>query len=106
MAYAYYGFGTDPQSFALGFRLDPLQAALNFLWGLAGSYIGFFRPRLATAYVLAFAAFYTLLVAFCTFTPYTFGIQLNQRAQIFYWIVVVIAWIVGLLGLRREWPRV
>ena len=61
LAYAYYGFGTDPDSFALGFRIDPILAALNLAWGLAGTYIGFFRPRYAIVFVLAFAAFYTAL---------------------------------------------
>ena len=55
LAYAYYGFGTDPDSFALGFRIDPILAAFNLAWGLVGTYIGFFRPRHATCFVLAFA---------------------------------------------------
>ena len=49
LAYAYYGFGSDPNSFALGFRIDPILAAINLVWGLIGTYIGFFNPRYATA---------------------------------------------------------
>ena len=33
LAYAYYGFGSDPNSFALGFRIDPILAAINLAWG-------------------------------------------------------------------------
>jgi hypothetical protein len=43
LSYAYYGFDTDPHSFALGFRLDPIHAAVHFVWGLVGTYIGFYR---------------------------------------------------------------
>src|SRR6266540_7496223 len=57
LSYAYYGFKTDPHNFALGFRLDPIHAAVHFVWGLVGTYIGFYRPRYATAFVLAFAVF-------------------------------------------------
>ena len=45
LADAYYGFGRNPDHFALGFRIDPILAALNLGWGLVGTYIGFFRPR-------------------------------------------------------------
>ena len=44
VAYTYYGFDTDPQSFPPGQRLDPLHAAVHLLWGLAGTYVGFVRP--------------------------------------------------------------
>src|SRR5262245_63349385 len=37
LSYAYYGFKTDPHSFPLGFRLDPLHAAVHFMWGLVRS---------------------------------------------------------------------
>ena len=69
LAYAYYGFDSDPDSFALGFRIDPILAALNLAWGLAGTYIGFFRPRYAIPFVLALAAFYTVLAVLGSFTP-------------------------------------
>ena len=54
LSYAYYGFNTDPNSFALGFRLDPIHATVHFLWGLVGTYIGFFQPRYATAFCQMF----------------------------------------------------
>jgi hypothetical protein len=102
LAYAYYGFGTDPNSFALGFRLDPLHAGVHFVWGLAGSFIGFFRPRYATAFMLAFAAFYTVLAILGTFTPYHLGMQLGTRVNLFHWSLLGPAWAIGLYGLWRE----
>ena len=102
LAYAYYGFDTDPNSFSLGFRLDPIHAAVHFVWGLVGSYIGFFRPRLATAFVLAFAVFYTVLAVLGTFTHYHFGMQLGTRVNLFHWFLVPPAWAIGLYGLWRE----
>ena len=53
LAYAYYGFGSNPEHFPLGFRIDPILAAINLVWGLIGTYIGFFNPRYAIAFVLA-----------------------------------------------------
>jgi hypothetical protein len=102
LAYAYFGFGTDPNSFALGFRIDPLLAAANLLWGLAGTYIGFFRPRYAVPFVLAFAVFYTLLAVLGTFTPYHLGMMLNDRVNLFHWLVVLPAWAIGLYALLRK----
>ena len=77
LAYAYYGFDTDPQSFPPGQRLDPLHAGVQLLWGIAGTYAGFVRPRLATPFMLAFAAFYTLLAILGTFTRQHFGMHLE-----------------------------
>ena len=71
-SYAYYGFGTDPAQFGPGFRLDPIHAAVNLVWGLAGSVIGFFMPRLSISYMLAFAIFFTLFAGFGTFTARSF----------------------------------
>jgi hypothetical protein len=62
-AYAYYGFGTEQSHFGPGFRLDPIHASINLVWGLAGSVIGFFMPRFSIAFVLAFAVFYTLFAS-------------------------------------------
>ena len=45
-SYAYYGFRTDPAHFGPGFGIDPIHAAVNLVWGLAGSVIGLFMPRL------------------------------------------------------------
>ena len=41
---------------------------MNFVWGLAGSVIGFFMPRLSISFMLAFAIFFTLFAGFGTFT--------------------------------------
>ena len=102
LSYLYYGFGTDPQSFPLGFRLNPLQAGVDFIWGLVGTLIGFFRPRFATAFVLAFAAFYTLVAGFGTFAGSALGMQLGRPAIVFYWVVVLFAWAAGFWGLFHK----
>src|SRR3990170_3943302 len=102
LAYAYYGFGSDPNSFALGFRIDPILAAINLVWGLIGTYIGFFNPRYATAFVLAFAAFYTVLAVLGTFTPTHLGMTLNDRVNLFHWLIAPPAWAIGLYAL---WHR-
>jgi hypothetical protein len=102
LAYAYYGFDSDPESFALGFRIDPILAAINFVWGLAGTVIGFFRPRLSLGFVLAFAAFYTVLALLGSFTELHFGMMLNDRVNRFHWIVAVLAWAIGLFALWRK----
>ena len=102
LSYAYYGFDTDPHSFSLGFRLDPIHATVHFVWGLVGSYIGFFRPRYATAFVLAFAAFYTVMAVIGTFTQYHFGMMLDDRVNLFHWSLLLPAWAIGLYGLWQE----
>ena len=102
LCYAYYGFDTDPSSFALGFRLDPLHAAVHFVWGLVGSFIGFYAPRYSTYFLLAFAVFYTILAILGTFTTYHFGMHLDSRVNMFHWCLVPFAWAVGLIGLWQE----
>ncbi len=102
LSFAYYGFDTDPQSFPPGFRLNPLQAGVNFIWGLTGTLIGFFRPRFAIAFVLAFAAFYTLVAGLGTFAGSALGMVLGTPAKVFYWVVVAGAWAVGLRALLRK----
>jgi len=102
LAYAYYGFDTDPDSFALGFRIYPILAALNLAWGLLGTYIGFFRPRYAPAFVLACAAFYTALAVLGSFTATHLGMMLNDRVNRFHWVIAAVAWAVGLYAL---WQR-
>jgi hypothetical protein len=105
VAYAYYGFDSDPESFALGFRIAPLLAAVNLLWGAAGTYIGFFQPRYALPFVLAFAAFYTALACLGSFTPYDLGMKLNDRENLFHWLIALAAWAIGLYALRRRSGR-
>jgi hypothetical protein len=102
LAYAHYGFDSDPESFALGFRIDPMLAAVNLGWGLAGTYIGFFRPRYALPFVLAFAAFYTGLAVLGSFTTTHLGMLLNERVNRFHWLFAIAAWGVGLYALRRK----
>jgi hypothetical protein len=102
LSYAFYGFDTDPQSFPPGFRISPLQAGVNFIWGLVGTLIGFFRPRFATAYVLAFAAFYTLVAALGTFAGSALGMELGPAAKVFYWLVVAAAWVIGIRVLLKK----
>lgn len=102
VSYAVYGFDTDPQSFPPGFRLNPLQAGVNFVWGLVGTLIGFFRPRFAVAFVLAFAAFYTLIAILGSFAGSALGMELGTPAKVFYWLVVAIAWAAGIQGLLRR----
>jgi len=102
LAYAYYGFDSDPDSFALGFRIDPILAALNLAWGLAGTYIGFFRPRYAIPFVLALAAFYTVLAVLGSFTSTHLGMMLNDRVNLFHWLLALPAWAIGLYALWRK----
>jgi hypothetical protein len=102
LAYAHYGFGSDPDSFALGFRIDPLLAAFNFLWGAAGAYIGFFRPRYALPFVLACAAFYAVLAALGSFTPYHLGMRLTFKVNLFHWLISLPALAIGLYALWRK----
>jgi hypothetical protein len=105
LAYAYYGFDSDPESFALGFRIAPLLATVNVLWGAAGTYIGFFQPRYALPFVLASAAFYTALAVLGSFTPYDLGMNLNGRENLFHWLIALAAWAIGLYALRRRSGR-
>lgn len=102
VSYLVYGFDTEPQSFPPGFRLNPLQAGVNFIWGAVGTLIGFFRPRFATAFVLAFAAFYTLVAGLGTFAGSALGMELGTPAKVFYWVVVAGAWAVGLRALLKR----
>jgi hypothetical protein len=98
-SYAYYGFGTDPSHFGPGFRLDPIHAAVNFVWGLAGSVIGFFMPRLSISFMLAFAIFFTLFAGFGTFTADHFGMQLDTTDNLLNWALALAGWGVGIYAL-------
>lgn len=98
-SYAYYGFGTDPTQFGPGFRLDPIHAAVNFVWGLAGSVIGFFMPRLSISYMLAFAIFFTLFAGFGTFTADHFGMALDTTDNLINWTLALTGWGVAIYAL-------
>ena len=100
-SYAYYGFGTDPGRFGPGFGLDPIHASVNLVWGLAGSVIGFFMPRLSIAFVLAFAVFYTLFAGFGTFTSDHFGMRLDAYDNVGNWLMALAAWGIGIYALSQ-----
>ena len=102
LSYAYHGFDSDPESFALGFRIDPLLAAINLACGLSGTFVGFFRPRYALVFVFAFAAFYTGLAVLGSFTTIDLGMMLNERVNRFHWVVALVAWAIGLYTLWRK----
>ena len=98
-SYAYYGFTTDPAHFGPGFGLDPIHAAVNLAWGLAGSVIGFFMPRLSISFVLAFAIFFTLFAGFGTFTADHFGMRLDMTDNLSNWAMALAAWAIGIYAL-------
>ncbi len=101
LAYAYYGFATDPHHFALGFRVDPIQAGLRFAWGLVGTFIGFFRPRYATAFVLAGAAFFTVLAILGTLNSHALAMTFDAKTNLFNWCVALLATAAGAYALGR-----
>ena len=106
-SYAYYGFDTNPAHFGPGFGLDPIHAAVNLVWGLAGSIIGFFMPRLSIAFVLASAVFFTLFAGFGTFTTTHFGMRLDTTDNLSNWAMALAAWAITIYalwqaGLRAE----
>jgi len=108
-SFAYYGFDTDPQTFGPVFKLDPIHASVNLVWGLAGSVIGFFMPRLSIAFMLAFAVFFTLFAGFGTFTADHFGMQLDTTDNVVNWVLAVLAWALCIYalwqaGLHAEQP--
>jgi len=98
-SYAYYGFGTDPSHFGPGFRLDPIHASINLVWGLIGSVVGFFMPRYSIAFVLAVAVFYTLFAGFGTFTSDHFGMRLDFVDNALNWLLALTAWSIGIYAL-------
>jgi hypothetical protein len=98
-SYAYYGFDTDPAHFGPGFRLDPIHAAVNLVWGLAGSIIGFFMPRLSISYMLAFAIFFTLLAGFGSFTLDHFSMKLDLTDNLINWALALAGWGIAIYAL-------
>ncbi len=54
------------------------------------------------AFVLAFAAFYTVLAVLGTFTPTHLGMMLNDRVNLFHWLIVPPAWAIGLYALWHK----
>jgi hypothetical protein len=104
-SFAYYGFGTDPHAFGPMFRLDPVHASINLVWGLAGSIIGFFMPRLSIAFVLAFAVFFTLFAGFGSFTATHFGMQLDTTDNVVNWILALLGWALCIYALWQAGLR-
>jgi hypothetical protein len=104
-SYAYYGFATDPGQFGPGFRLDPIHAAVNFVWGLAGSVIGFFTPRLSISYMLAFAIFFTMFAGFVTFTPDRFGMTLDGTDKAIAWALAATGWAIAVYAIWQACLR-
>ena len=98
-SYAYYGFRTDPAHFGPGFGLDPIHAAVNLVWGLAGSVIGLFMPRLSISFVLAFAVFFTLFAGLGTFTADHFDMRLDRTDNLSNWAMALAAWAIGIYAL-------
>ena len=101
-SYAYYGFGTDPESFGPGFALDPIHATVNLVWGLAGSVIGFFMPRLSISFMLAFAIFFTLFAGFGTFTPDHFGMNLDFTDNLINWALAIVGWTIAIYAIWQD----
>jgi len=104
-SYAYYGFGTEPAQFGPGFRLDPIHAAVNLVWGLAGSVIGFFMPRLSISFMLAFAVFFTALAGFGTLTADRFGMQLDATDNLINWALALAGWGIAIYALWQACLR-
>jgi len=100
-SYAYYGFGTDPSQFGPGFRLDPIHASVNFLWGLVGSVVGFFAPRFAVDFTLAFALFFTGFAALGTFTPEAVPMHLGPWSNLINWLLALCAWTVTIYAILQ-----
>lgn len=107
VAYALIGFSTDPDTFPPGLRLDPIHAAVHFVWGVAGTYVGFARPQMALPYLFAFAGFYVMLAMLGTFAPeaYHCGMRLSRGENTFHWIVGPLTLAIGTYGLMRSEKR-
>ena len=101
-SYAYYGFGTDPHSFGLAFRLDPIHAAINLFWGVLGSAIGFFLPRFSIDFTLAFAMFFTAFAGFGTFASDQLGMQLGATDNLVNWMLALGAWTLSIYALCQD----
>lgn len=101
IAYAIFGFDTDPDTFPNGLRLDPVHAGVHLVWGAVGTWIGFRRPGLALSFIFGFAGFYIALAALGTFAPaeYHFGMQLAEEENTFHWIVGPLALALGFIAL-------
>ena len=96
--YATLGFDTSPDAMPLGQKLDPVHAAVHAIWGAAATYVGFFRPRYATGFMIVFALFYIALALVGTLTQHHFGMRLGFGENLFHWLVGPLALLVAVLG--------
>jgi hypothetical protein len=104
LTYAFAGPGIGPDSFLTGFRLDPIHAVVHFALGVAGAYVGFFRPSLALFFTRFFAVFYLTLAFFGTFTNIHFGMRLGLSENSLHWSLGALTATIGFLPVfpRRE----
>jgi hypothetical protein len=98
VAYSVLGFSFSPDNFPAGLRLDPVHAGVHAVWGAAATYIGFFRPRHALEFMLAFGIFYVLLATAGTFTHQHFGMRLGSGENFFHWLVGPLALFIAFLA--------
>jgi hypothetical protein len=101
LIHLFNGFQADHASFPLGLKLDPLHSIVHIVWGAIGVYVGFFRPRWAVPYLIAFGVYYIALATFGAFTDIHFGLQLGWRENLAHWTLGPIGLIIGLYGLWR-----
>jgi hypothetical protein len=97
LTYAFTGPGIGPDRFLIGFRLDPIHAVVHLALGVAGAYVGFFRPTLAVFFTRFFAVFYLALAFFGTFTTIHFGMRLGLSENSLHWSLGALTAIIGFL---------
>jgi hypothetical protein len=97
LTYAFAGPGIGSDNFLIGFRLDPIHAMVHLALGVAGGYVGFFRPGLAVFFTRFFAVFYLTLAFFGTFTDVHFGMRLALSENSLHWSLGALTAIIGFL---------
>ena len=92
-----------PSIFPLGFRIAPILAAINLLWGLIGTYIGFFNPRYAIAFVLRPARRFIRRLPCSARSPRSISACCSTSGSVcLHWAIVLPAWAIGLYALWRK----
>ncbi|HYN89938.1 MAG TPA: DUF4383 domain-containing protein, partial [Ardenticatenaceae bacterium] len=87
-------------------RLDPLHSIIHLLLGLAGSYVGFWRPGASLRFTQLFGLFYLLLALLGTYSDLHFGMQLELEENALHWALGLIAALIGFGGpLFSTWAR-
>jgi hypothetical protein len=89
LVYAVKGWGTNPQSLSVGFRIGPGLAAIYLVLGAAGTLVGFFMQRFAMVFLPVFALAMVLLAILGSVAPQI--LQLTSRDTIFHWCVAAVA---------------